>query len=387
MGSGRRCRRFAIVAVVAMVLSGCVRGDLEFLASDATGGRDNDTPGSVLAQEYLLAYLEAWTEGPSHTGTGVDAYKQQFTLGTNLIGVMPGTDLADEYVLVGAHYDHVAACADKRAGDDICNGATDNAAGVVAALAVARAIHFSAEPPRRSIIFAFWDREEDGLLGARHYVQNPLIPLADTVAYVNLDIQGSNLRPSLRNVSFAVGAETGGARLRQLVDEAVAPSSLDTRQLSVVFGQGRSDHVPFIGAGVPSVFLTDATGPCYHTDSDDLAVVDFDKLTQQIRILHRLTRSLSSTDALPTFTGNTPLATYDDAVVLLGAVELLLADLATFTTEQATQLVESHAELQTMVDAGPAAFDGTDITRVLTMAAMAVTAFTTGPCDGFLAAP
>ena len=80
------------------------------------------------------------------------------------------------------------------------------------------------------------------------------------------------MRPSLRNFSFAVGAESGGTRLQQIVQDAITPSTLGTRELSVVFGQGRSDHVNFINVGVPTVFFSDATGPCYHTDSDDDAV-------------------------------------------------------------------------------------------------------------------
>ena len=101
------------------------------------------------------------------------------------------------------------------AGDTICNGATDNAAGVAATLAIGRAIATQSTPPRRSVILAFWDREEDGLLGSQFYTQNPLVPLAATVGYVNFDIQGANLLPSLRNTTFAVAAETGGARLKE----------------------------------------------------------------------------------------------------------------------------------------------------------------------------
>jgi Zn-dependent M28 family amino/carboxypeptidase len=378
----------AVVIAGVFMLSACVRGDLEYLAGDATGGRNNNTPGSVLAQDYLLRYLQAWTDGPNAVGVDAGAYRQAFDQGTNIIGVLPGTDLADEYVLVGAHYDGLGmSCRDTRPSDTICNGATDNGTGVVAALAVLRALYFSPEPPRRSVIFAFWDREEDGLRGAAHYVQNPLLPLADTVAYVNLDILGANLRPSLNRTSFAIGAETGGPRLREIVDAAVAPSSVATRQVSVVFGQGRSDHVPFIAAGVPSVFLSDATGPCYHTDADDIAAVDFAKLDEQIGGLTRITRTLATTNDLPSFTTGTPLATYEDAVVLRDAVVRLLDDLDTFTPAQATQILAFHTQLQDMVAAGAAAFDSADVSQLLSIALTAVGYFTTGPCDPFLAQP
>ena len=81
------------------------------------------------------------------------------------------------------------------------------------------------------MIVAFWDREEDGLLGSLAYTQSPLVPLADTVGYVNFDIQGANLLPALRNTTFAVGAESGGTRFQDIVRAAADPQSLDTNLL------------------------------------------------------------------------------------------------------------------------------------------------------------
>ena len=296
--SARRSWSVAIVLALAVVLSGCVRGDLAYLAADASDGRNNNTAGSQRAQNYLLDYMTRWTDGANSQATGVDAYKQPFDLGTNLVGVIPGTDLADEYVMIGAHYDHVGhGCRDLRAGDDICNGATDNAAAVAAVLQVIALVRLRAG--RRRAGRSSWRSgigRKTGCSGSRYYTQHPLIPLADTVAYVNLDIQGANLRPSLRNFSFAVGAESGGTRLKEIVQNAIDPSPLGTRELSVVFGQGRSDHVNFVSAGVPTVFFSDATGPCYHTDSDDLAVVDYGKLDAQIAIVHRTMQTLVATE-------------------------------------------------------------------------------------------
>ena len=123
------------------------------------------------------------------------------------------------------------------------------------------------------------------------------------------------------------------------MQDAITPSTLGTRELSVVFGQGRSDHVNFINVGVPTVFFSDATGPCYHTDSDDDAVVDYGKLNAQIGILQRTVQTLANTNTLPTFTPTgTPLATYADALVLRDAIDALQVDLALFPPATATQL-------------------------------------------------
>src|SRR5690349_9208875 len=85
-------------AVTAMfLLSGCLMADVRFLASDAMNGRNNGTAGSTLAQDHILDYLQPWTVGANAAGTGIGAYEQTTTNGgTNLVGILPGSDLADE---------------------------------------------------------------------------------------------------------------------------------------------------------------------------------------------------------------------------------------------------------------------------------------------------
>ena len=176
------------------------------------------------------------------------------------------------------------------------------------------------------MVLALWDEEEDGLVGSRYYADHPLVPLASTVGYVNFDIQGANLSPSLRNTSFAVASESGGDRFEQIVHSAINASTLDTETLSSIFGQNRSDYVSFLAKQVPSVFFTDATGPCYHTSDDEIGIVDFSKLDQQIAIALRVTRELANTGSPPTFAPNTPLVSYSDAVVLQRVMEQLWRD-------------------------------------------------------------
>ena len=374
------------MAALAIGLSGCTFVDMFNLAGDATNGRNNGTPGSALARQYLIDELKPIARGANPAGTGDAAYTQDFTDGTNVVAVIPGTDLADEYVLVGAHYDHLGNnCRTADPNDTICNGATDNAAGSAAVLSIARSIADQKQAPRRSIVIALWDREEDGLLGSRFYAQNPLVPLVKTVAYVNFDIQGANLRPSLRNTTFAVASESGGSRLEGIVRSAISKQSLDSVMLSSIFGQGRSDYVSLIGVGVPSVFFTDATGPCYHTAQDGLGVVDFEKLNQQIATALRVTRKLADTDSPPQFTPGTPLATFDDAIGIARVGNRLWADRDLFTPEDRAVIAKGRADLKAIIAEGRAAFDADDVTTLLTGAAATVNIFTHGVCDGFLA--
>ncbi|MGH9230041.1 MAG: M28 family metallopeptidase [Acidimicrobiales bacterium] len=377
-----------VLPAAALVAAGCsplVR-DVHSLASDAMGGRDNGTEGSALARDYIIDRVDDFAVGLDPSRPGAEAFTQPFAGGTNIVALIPGATLPDEYVIIGAHYDHIGtSCRSADAADDICNGATDNATGAAAVLSIGEKLARQRGGPERSVILALWDREEDGLLGARHYLANPLVPVAQTVAYINFDIQGANILPSLRSTTFAIGAETGGDALEAAVERAVGRlGRLETHQLSWIFGQGRSDYLPFIQARVPTVFFSDATGPCYHTAQDEVGVVDFRKLRHQVRNAHRLARTLAAGETTPSFAPGTPLATYDDALALQAVADRAMSDLDRFAPAQQDQLLAFRATLDEIVAAGPDAFGADDISTVLGGAASAVEIFSSGECDGFL---
>lgn len=338
------------------------------------GGRDHQTPGSAKAQDYLIDRLR-----PIAQPLGPD-FRHPFAQGANVLAVIPGTDLREQYVVLGAHYDHLGTrCRTADPADTICNGATDNAAGVAAVLEIGRRL--AAGPrPRRSVVLAFWDAEEIGLLGSQAYVSQPPVPLEATTAYLNWDIQGADLLPSLAGTTFAIGAETGGQELVDATRHAAEASSLDTVALSLVFGRGRSDHAVFVGAGVPSVFFSDSTAGCYHTAQDDSSVVDVPKLGQEIRTGEALARSLADSDATPSFRKDTAAATYADAVALLGVLRRAQPDLGRFPDKRAAA-AKLIAAVQPVVDAGEAAFGSDGVGTVLGAASTAVDLLTTLPCE------
>jgi len=383
----RRGTTVGCIAVALLLCACSAQMDVHYLADDADGGRNNGSVGSAEARSYLIGGLRLIGAQPVGAGAGAgadpEAYEHAFVGGTNIVALLPGTDLADEHVLVGAHYDGLgSSCRTADAADTICNGATDNATGVAVVMDVAREL--SRHPHRRSVIIALWDREEDGLLGSRAFVQAPPVPLQSIKTYVNFDIQGANLLPSLRDTSFAIGAETGGPKLQSLVDEAIGSAELGTRPLSVIFGQGRSDHAVLIGAGVPSVFFSDSTGPCYHTAQDDEDVVDHAKLAQQIAIAQHLVRDLTDADALPALATGQPLATYADAITIDGVLDRAASDLGRFTPTQQAQIGTIRQSVATIVAEGPLSFDDTDIASLLSGSVTLVSTLSTGPCDGFL---
>jgi hypothetical protein len=372
--------------VTLLVATGCTTQmiDETVIASDAFQGRDNLTPGSAAAQDYLIYRLKSMAVGLDTTKTGDDAFKQSWAGGTNILAEIPGTDLADQYVIVGAHYDHLGStCRTAVPADTICNGATDNGAGVAAMLGLAGMIK-ERGAPRRTVILAAWDREEDDLGGSKWYVDHPLVPLAQTVGYVNFDIQGANLLPSLQNNSFAVGAETGGATLRSLVQSSIATTPLQTKLVSAIFGQGRSDYVNFTGKSVPNVFFSDSTGPCYHTAQDEVKVVDFWKLDKQTKNAYKVVTGLANANGKPAFSGTNPLATFDDALSLQSVAHAAVTDLSRFSPAQQTQLLKFRDDVDAIVAAGAGAFDDTDVATLIGGAATAVNILTTGTCNGVI---
>ena len=131
----RRATVIGAMAAATLLLASCVKFDVDVLGGDGTAGRANGTPGSTAAPRTTWSgCLAHWGVGANGGGTAPADFRQVFDGGTNLIGIIPGTDLADEYVMVGAHYDGLGtSCRDHGPADTICNGATDNATGVTAA--------------------------------------------------------------------------------------------------------------------------------------------------------------------------------------------------------------------------------------------------------------
>lgn len=374
----------AIEGASAFATSGLMR-ITERLAADAFAGRNNDSPSSPRLERYLISRLRLLGEGLDPAGLGDDAYRQPFVRagqrGTNLLALIPGRELPGEVVIVGAHYDGLgSSCASSPSGE-VCNGATDNATGVAAVLAIGRALSRLPEPPRRSVVLALWDAEEDGLLGSGYYVAHPLVPLESTVAYVNFDLLGADLLPSLADVSFAIAAETGGPDLADLVQQAIDREALGTRRLSYIFGQLRSDYANFVAAAVPTVFFSDSTGTCYHKTGDDLQLVNRSKLQQQSRIAFRIVATLAERAGRPPFIPPDPgLATYADAVAVSEIIAMGMSDVDAFPRDVQPELLDIAAELAAIVEDGPAAFDANDVQTTLNAAISMIDALTALEC-------
>ena len=167
----------------------------------------------------------------------------------NVVGILPGTSRADEYVLYSAHWDHLGRC-DAVKGDDICNGAVDNATGVAGLIAIAEAA-VKAGPTPRSQVFLAVTAEESGLIGSKFYAENPIYPLAKTIGGVNMD--GLNVVGKAKDFVL-VGA--GKSDLEDLVKPLVAAEGrvIGVEPSPEKGSYYRSDHFSMARLGVPMLY-------------------------------------------------------------------------------------------------------------------------------------
>lgn len=251
-----------------------------YLADDALEGRDAGTPGAACAAEYL-----AWTFHRLGLAPGGEdgSYFQDVPLasvtnpharggtGRNVLAVLPGTDRrADEYIVVGAHFDHLGYGGPGSldpGSREIHNGADDNASGVAALVRVAELLAVGPRP-RRPVLFMAFTGEEDGLLGASHWTKNPTVPLEKVLAMINLDMVGRLRENGLVVYGVGTAAEWTG-----IVDPLLAQAGI-TDASRIPDGYGASDQTAFYMEGIPVLHLFTNTHTDYHRPSDDWERID-----------------------------------------------------------------------------------------------------------------
>jgi Zn-dependent M28 family amino/carboxypeptidase len=236
----------------------------------------------------------------------------------NVIGRLPGRGpLAAQAVMIGGHYDHLGIGPVVN-GDSIYNGAEDNASGTAGVLAAAEAFTRSGVRPRRSILFIAFGAEESGLLGSEAYVARPTVPLRDLAAVLNTD--GLNLYGRTRDIS-ALGDDMSSLGATFAASSRAEGMALKTNQDALLKGfTFRSDHFPFMKAGVPALSLESGTdfigrpsgwgkeqqdkynAERYHQPSDEmLPWFTMDGAVQQVRAVIRTALAVADAPAPPTW--------------------------------------------------------------------------------------
>ncbi|MFO0912426.1 MAG: M20/M25/M40 family metallo-hydrolase [Pirellulales bacterium] len=241
------------------------------LADDAFEGREAGSRGGHAAAGYIVERLQKLNLAGA---AGGGSYRQPFGNGChNLIATLPGRDpqLEQEIILISAHYDHVGYGSQRNSFGPfgyVHNGADDNASGVAALLEVADALALSGYPMRRTICLAFWDGEEQGLLGSKHWTQQPTLPLDRIKLMINLDMVGR-----LRDDRVEVYGTRSWAGSRALVARANAATSLllDYRWEH----KDNSDHDSFFQHSIPYLMYHTGLHENYHRPSDDVERLNY----------------------------------------------------------------------------------------------------------------
>ncbi|WP_374599937.1 M28 family peptidase [Brevundimonas sp.] len=252
--------------------------DIRILSADDMGGRDTGSAGGKMARDYIVGRLEAMGVAAPPVGRFQpwEAQSRGKTWnGINVIGLIPGTRVTDKYIVVTAHYDHVGTQEGL-----IYNGADDNASGVATMLALAADLKRQA--PEHSVLIVGFDGEEHGLLGAKHFVEAPPVPLTSIAMNLNFDmtaraetdgklwVTGTYQNPQFRPILEGIPAN-GAVSLAFGKD---TPQDTGTDNWVEA-----SDHGPFYRAQVPFLYLGVNYHPDYHRPSDD-----FERITPAVFI-------------------------------------------------------------------------------------------------------
>ena len=276
---------------------------INFLASDELQGREAGFHGSRVTSEYIVSLLQWMGVSPLADSyfQPFDAYRkerqkkgrlevhpdsiaklkqevhQKLTM-RNVLGMIPGKN-TKEYVIVGAHFDHLGIDP-ALDGDQIYNGADDNASGVSAVLQIARAFLASGQQPERNVIVAFWDGEEKGLLGSKYFVQTCPF-LSQIKGYLNFDMIGRNNKPHQPKqvVYFYTAAHPGfGDWLKEDIRKYGLQLEPDYRAWENPIGG--SDNGSFAKVGIPIIWYHTDGHPDYHQPSDHADRLNWDKVVE-----------------------------------------------------------------------------------------------------------
>ncbi len=214
----------------------------------------------------------------------------------NVIGMVLGTDLADEAVVLVAHYDHLGVRDGK-----VYYGADDNATGTAAVMEVAEAFVRAAADgyrPRRTLIFMAVSAEEIGLLGSRYYTENPLIPLEKTYACLNIDMIGRVATKLKDTTNYIGGWAYSSEELMDVVrgNNAEWAPGLSDRMEFRKNPRGGSDHYHFARNGIPSVFYFTGIHKDYHAPTDTPDKILYDRMEQIVRAIFGTAWELANSD-------------------------------------------------------------------------------------------
>jgi len=266
-------------------------------SSDYFEGRDTGEKGQKIAVDFLRNYYQ---KQDIDAAINTENYFQKMILKIrgkdvkteNVVAIIPGAEIPKEYIVISAHLDHVGV-----KNGQIYNGADDDGSGNVAMLEIAEAFQMAVKEnnrPKRSIIFLHVTGEEKGLLGSRYYTENPLYPLENTVANLNIDMIG-RLDPKRvdkdPNYIYLIGSnklsnelhetsETINRTYTNLILDYTFNADNDPNRFYY-----RSDHYNFAKNNIPVIFYFNGTHEDYHQPTDTADKINYDILEKRTKLI------------------------------------------------------------------------------------------------------
>lgn len=289
--------RSAMAAAVSSITTDELSGHVDTLADDTFEGREAGSRGGRAAGNYLLQAFES--QGVTPAGDNKTFFQSFNGSCRNVLGLLEGSDpaLKSQVIVIGAHYDHVGYGRPTNSFGPwgyIHNGADDNASGVAGLLEILGAIKMLPQAPRRSILLAFWDQEEAGLFGSRHWLNQPTVPLDRVVFSINLDMIGR-----MKDNRLEIYGTRTGAGLRRMISEA-NPAGMADLDFTWKM-KADSDHWPFYERRIPVVMFHTGLHEDYHRPSDDSHRINQEGLRTASQITFQTLVHLAEADQLPGF--------------------------------------------------------------------------------------
>ena len=293
-----------------------MRKAVEYLASQELGGRYPGTRGDTLASKFITKQLHKLKFNPIVKGKKDKGYYHDFTYGKevertthNIIAVLPGKDkrLKNEYIVVGSHYDHLGL-GGKNSGSrrpdtlGVHPGADDNASGDAVVLELAK--YFKKVRAKRSIIFAFFGAEEQGLVGSKAFLEwmkqhddrriNLPKDKNGIVAMVNLDMVGR-----MRDHAMSVSGTGTSSTFKSMAERAAEQTQLNIS--CTPDGYGPSDQASFVAQDIPVLFLTTGGHMEYHTPDDVPSTLNYDGMQQTLEFSQSLISQIANMPETPDY--------------------------------------------------------------------------------------
>ncbi len=294
------------------ISSNDLKRHLMIIASDEMEGRETGSEGQKKAGLYMIAEYQKM--GVSHPKSLKDYYQHvpkealngrrgKLPDSENILAFVEGTEKPDEIIVISAHYDHVGIGKDGQ----IYNGADDDGSGTVALMEIAEAFQMAknkGKAPKRSVLLLHVTGEEHGLLGSKYYAENPVFPLANTVANLNIDMIGrSDAENKGKDYVYVIGSEMLSSELKK-INEA-ANKATQNLELNYKYDAPndpemlyyRSDHYNFAKNNIPVAFFFDGIHEDYHKPTDDPEKIDYELLKKRTQLIFATAWELANRDA------------------------------------------------------------------------------------------